>query len=93
VALISGNRRCRRFIPTFVKGKLKSEEDKLDRAQLHQHLQAGLTWRCRGGTWSCGALPWLLVPPAAFFPFEALFGLGSSWHHFFFLAVLRWSWR
>src|SRR5712691_11654549 len=76
------------LIPTFIKGKLKSEEDNWIVRSLIIIYKPVLTWALPKRNLVMWAFAVLLVPPAAFFPLEALFGLGSSWHHFFFLAVL-----
>jgi Cu(I)/Ag(I) efflux system membrane protein CusA/SilA len=76
------------LIPTFVKGRLKSEEDNWIVRSFINIYKPVLTWALPRRNLVMWAFAVLLVPPAAFFPLEALFGLGSSWHHFFFLAVL-----
>src|SRR5207302_6797756 len=76
------------LIPTFLKGRLRSEEDNWIVRSFRNIYRPVLTWALPRRNLVMWAFAVLLVPPAAFFPLEALFGLGSTWHHFFFLAVL-----
>src|SRR5262249_28181174 len=78
------------LIPTFVKGRLRREDENWIVRSFINIYKPVLTWALprRNGVYWAFAL--LLIPAAAVFPLEALFGLGASdaWHRFFFLIAL-----
>jgi Cu(I)/Ag(I) efflux system membrane protein CusA/SilA len=78
------------LIPTFLKGRLKSEEDNWIVRSFINVYKPVLTWFLPRRNFVTWAFAVLLVPAAAIFPLEALLGLGASstWHRFIFLAVL-----
>src|SRR5205807_1454154 len=76
------------LIPTFLKGRLKSEEDNWIVRTLMEIYKPLLTWFLPRRNFVMWMFAALLVPAAAVFPLESLVGLGPSWHHFFFLFAL-----
>jgi Cu(I)/Ag(I) efflux system membrane protein CusA/SilA len=76
------------LIPTFIKGRLKREEDNWIVRSFINIYKPVLTWALPRRNFVFWAFAVLLIPPAAFFPLEALFGLGAAWHTTFFLIAL-----
>jgi Cu/Ag efflux pump CusA len=78
------------LIPTFLKGRLKSEEDNWIVRSFINIYKPVLTWVLPRRDFVYWAFAVLLIPAAAIFPLEALFGLGVSetWHRLFFLMAL-----
>ncbi|HTK74990.1 MAG TPA: efflux RND transporter permease subunit, partial [Gemmataceae bacterium] len=76
------------LIPTFVKGRLRSEEENWLVRSFINIYKPVLTWALERRNFIYWAFAALLIPAAAIFPLEALFGLGASqpWHRIFFLA-------
>jgi Cu(I)/Ag(I) efflux system membrane protein CusA/SilA len=78
------------LIPTFLKGRLRGEEENwIVRSFIHIYKPV-LTWALPRRNFVMWAFAVLLVPAAGIFPLEALFGVGASesWHRVFFLATL-----
>jgi Cu(I)/Ag(I) efflux system membrane protein CusA/SilA len=78
------------LIPTFLKGRLKSEEDNWIVRSFINIYKPVLTWALPRRNFVFWAFAVLLIPAAGIFPLEALFGLGASeaWHRVFFLIAL-----
>jgi Cu(I)/Ag(I) efflux system membrane protein CusA/SilA len=78
------------LIPTFLKGRLRREDENWIVRSFINIYKPVLTWALPRRNFVMWAFAVLLVPAAAVFPLEALFGLGASetWHHVFFLAAL-----
>src|SRR5262249_11343447 len=77
------------LIPTFIRGRLRGEEENWIVRSFINIYKPVLTWFLPRRNFVMWAFAVLLVPAAAIFPLEALFGLGASqtWHRFFFLAA------
>ena len=78
------------LIPTFIKGRLRSEEENWIVRSFINIYKPVLTWACRSGTSSCGLFAALLILAAGMFPLQALLGLGASEaaHRVCFLVVV-----
>src|SRR5262249_54915650 len=78
------------LIPTFLKGRLKSEEDNWIVRSFINIYKPVLTWFLPHRNFVMWAFAVLLVPAAAIFPLEAFAGLGASEtaHQTAFLIVL-----
>jgi Cu(I)/Ag(I) efflux system membrane protein CusA/SilA len=78
------------LIPTFLKGRLKSEEDNWIVRSFTHIYKPFLTWALPRRNFVMWAFAVLLIPAAAVFPLQALVGLGASeiWHRRFFLIAL-----
>jgi Cu(I)/Ag(I) efflux system membrane protein CusA/SilA len=76
------------LIPTFIKGRLRREEENWIVRSLINIYKPVLTWFLPHRNFVMWAFAALLVPAAGIFPLEALFGLGASWHETFFLIAL-----
>jgi Cu(I)/Ag(I) efflux system membrane protein CusA/SilA len=75
------------LIPTFIKGRLRSEEENWIVRSFISIYKPVLTWALPWRNliyWACAVL---LIPAAAIFPLEALVGLGANaaWHRVCFL--------
>src|SRR6516162_1754900 len=66
------------LIPTFIKGKLRSEEDNWIVRSFINIYKPVLTWALPRRNFVFWAFAVLLIPAAAIFPLEALVGLGAS---------------
>jgi Cu(I)/Ag(I) efflux system membrane protein CusA/SilA len=77
------------LIPTFIKGRLKSEEQNWIVRGFINIYKPLLTWALPRRNLVNWAFALLLIPAAAIFPLEALFGFGASafWHKVFFLIA------
>jgi Cu(I)/Ag(I) efflux system membrane protein CusA/SilA len=77
------------LIPTFIKGRLKSEEQNWIVRSFISIYKPLLTWALPRRNLVYWAFALLLIPAAGIFPLEALFGFGASefWHKVFFLIV------
>ena len=65
------------LIPSFIRGRLRSEEESwLVRSLIHIYKRCS-PGRCRGGILSCGAFAALLIAGAGLFPLQAVFGVSS----------------
>jgi Cu(I)/Ag(I) efflux system membrane protein CusA/SilA len=78
------------LIPTFLKGRLKSEEDNWIVRSFIEIYKPVLTWALPRRNFVMWGFAALLVPAAAVFPLQALFGLGASEsaHRICFLLAL-----
>jgi Cu(I)/Ag(I) efflux system membrane protein CusA/SilA len=78
------------LIPTFIKGRLRREDENWIVRSFINIYRPVLTWALPRRNLVMWAFAALLVPAAAVFPLEALFGLGASevWHRVIFLAAL-----
>jgi Cu(I)/Ag(I) efflux system membrane protein CusA/SilA len=78
------------LIPTFLKGRLKREEDNWIVRSFINIYKPVLTWALPRRNLVFWAFAALLIPAAGMFPLEALVGLGASdtAHEVLFLAVL-----
>jgi Cu(I)/Ag(I) efflux system membrane protein CusA/SilA len=78
------------LIPTFVRGYLRSEEENWIVRSFINIYKPVLTWALPRWNLVMWGFAVLLVPAAAIFPLEALFGLGTSetWHRVFFFVAL-----
>jgi Cu(I)/Ag(I) efflux system membrane protein CusA/SilA len=78
------------LIPTFLKGRLRSEEENWIVRSFIQIYKPVLTWALPRRNFVMWAFAALLVPAAGIFPLEALFGFGASevWHTIFFRIAL-----
>jgi Cu(I)/Ag(I) efflux system membrane protein CusA/SilA len=95
------------LIPTFIKGRLRGEEENWIVRSFINIYKPLLTWALPRRNLIYWAFALLLIPAAAIFPLQALFGLGASeyWHKVFFLIafalvttlttflVRGWQWR
>ncbi len=78
------------LIPTFLKGRLRSEEENWIVRSFINIYKPVLTWALPRWNFVMWAFAVLLVPAAAVFPLQALFGFGASEsaHQIFFLLAL-----
>jgi Cu(I)/Ag(I) efflux system membrane protein CusA/SilA len=77
------------LIPTFIKGRLRSEEENWIVRSFINIYKPVLTWALPRRNFVYWGFAVLLVPAAWIFPLEALFGLGASEpaHRLFFFLV------
>src|SRR5262245_11014624 len=77
------------LIPTFIKGRLRSEEENWIVRSFINIYKPVLTWALPRRNFIYWAFAALLIPAVAIFPLEALVGLGANaaWHHVLFLIA------
>src|SRR5215472_15462070 len=78
------------LIPTFLKGRLRSEEENWIVRSFINIYKPVLTWALPRRNFVMWMFAVLLVLAAGIFPLQALVGMGASekWHRIFFLATL-----
>ncbi len=78
------------MIPTFIKGRLRSEEDNWIVRSFIEIYKPVLTWFLSRRNLVMWLFAAMLIPAAAIFPLQALFGYGASqaaWETCFFLVL------
>jgi Cu/Ag efflux pump CusA len=78
------------LIPTFLKGRLRGEQENWIVRSFINIYKPVLTWALPRWNFVMWAFAVLLVLAAGIFPLQALVGMGASekWHRIFFLATL-----
>jgi Cu(I)/Ag(I) efflux system membrane protein CusA/SilA len=78
------------MIPTFIKGRLRSEEENWIVRSFTNIYKPVLTWALPRRNFVMWAFAALLIPAAGIFPLQALLGLGASieyWRIIFFVVL------